>query len=204
MGLDSIRRVRTVKQRAVIGGVIGPGAFIAAWVVGGIVTSRPYSPVDDAISRLAALGADTRWLMSAGFVLFGLALPIFGWAMRTRLDGPAWIPATLTGLATLGVAATPLDWSDGVDRLHGAFAGFGYVTLALTPLLAAAPLFRSGRTAMAIAGCAAGVVSAIALGLTLADLPTGLVQRIGLTATDVWIIALASMLTIEDSASKEA
>ena len=182
-------------QRMLLGGIVGPSAFVAAWLVGGIVTDHPYSPIDDAISRLAAVGADTRWLMSAGFVAFCGGLVLFGQALKEWVAGPAWISATLTGWATLGVAATPLDWSDGVDRLHGAFAGVGYVTLALTPLLAARPLLRAGRTTLAVAGLVAGVVSAVALGLTLTDLPTGLVQRVGLTATDVWIVACALALS---------
>nr|WHW29176.1 putative DUF998 domain-containing protein [uncultured bacterium] len=197
-----VRRVLAVMQRAAIGGVVGPVTFITAWMIAGMATSRAYSPIDDAISRLAAVGADTRWLMTAGFVVFGFALASFGQALRTQFSGSAWITSTITGLATLGVAATPLDWSDGVDRLHGVFAGLGYVTLALTPMLAATTLFRSGRTWLAGAGCAAGLVSTVALGLTLTDLPTGLVQRIGLTATDAWIIALAVMMLSERRAAQ--
>ena len=48
--------------------------------------------------------------------------------------------AAMTGVATLAVAAAPLDHSDAIDTLHGACATFGYVTLAATPLLAARPL----------------------------------------------------------------
>lgn len=181
-------------RRHALAGIVGPVSFVSAWVVSGLLTGREYSPIDDAISRLAAVGADTRVLMSAGFIVFGVSLPLFGQVVRNSIDGPAWIAATLTGLATLGVAATPLDWSAGIDRLHGVFAGFGYITLALTPLLAARPLFRSGQPMLAGAGLVAGAVSSVALGLTLSDLPSGLTQRTGLTATDAWIVALAATL----------
>jgi hypothetical membrane protein len=183
-------------RAAALGGVIGPAAFIGAWSVGAAVTSREYSPIDDAISRLASVGADTRALMTAGFVGFGVALPVYASALRRVVSGPAWLAAATTGIATLGVAATPLEHSATVDTWHGVVAGIGYVTLAATPLLAARPLLHHGHRALAAAGIVAGTVSTIALALTTTGLPTGLFQRLGLTATDIWVatsgIAIAS------------
>jgi hypothetical protein len=176
-------RVRT----AALGGVVGPVAFIGAWTIGAAVTTAEYSSIDDAISRLAAVGADTRALMTAGFVTFGVALPVYASALRRVVGGTAWITAAATGIATLAVAATPLDRSATVDKWHGVAAGIGYVTLAATPLLAARPLSQLGHRALATAGVVAGAVSAIALVLTTTGLPTGLFQRLGLTATDIWI-----------------
>jgi hypothetical membrane protein len=183
--------MRDAVRTAAIGGVIGPAGFIGAWTIGAAVTSTPYSSIDDAISRLAAVGSDTRWLMTAGFVTFGLSLPVYAWALRATIPGRAWITATVTGLATLAVAATPLDRSDTVDRLHGIFAGIGYLTLAATPILAASPLLAMGHRRLARSGVAAGVMSAVALALTTTGMPTGLFQRVGLTVSDAWIIASA-------------
>ncbi|HYN32397.1 MAG TPA: DUF998 domain-containing protein [Ilumatobacteraceae bacterium] len=183
--------MRDPVRTAALGGVIGPVGFIGAWFIAALATSMPYSSIDDAISQLAAVGADTRWLMTAGFVTFGLSLPVFAWALRATVGGRAWITATATGLATLAVAAAPLDRSDTVDRLHGIFAGIGYLTLSATPLLAASPLLALGHRRLAHWGLAAGVASATALALTTTGLPTGLFQRIGLTVSDAWIIATA-------------
>jgi hypothetical protein len=183
--------MRDPVRTAALGGVIGPAGFIGAWVIGAAMTDAPYSSVDDAISRLAAVGSDTRWLMTAGFVTFGVSLPMYAWALRSTIPGRAWITATVTGLATLAVAAAPLDRSDMLDRLHGIFAGIGYVALAATPLLAVAPLLALGHRRLARCGLTAGVVSAVALALTATGLPTGLFQRIGLTVSDAWIIASA-------------
>jgi hypothetical protein len=177
-----------------LGGVVGPVGFIGAWVIGSAATSAPYSLVDDAISQLAAVSSDTRWLMTAGFVTFGLSLPAFGWALRATLPGRAWIAASATGLATLAVAATPLGRSELVDRLHGLFAVTGYATLAATPLLAAPTLLAMGHRRLAVSGVAAGTTSTIALALTASGLPTGLFQRLGLTVTDAWIIAAALVM----------
>jgi hypothetical membrane protein len=183
--------MRSAVRTAALGGVIGPAGFIGAWAISAVATSAPYSSIDDAISRLAAVGSDTRWLMTAGFVTFGVSLPAYAWALRSRVPGLAWIAAASTGLATLGVAATPLDRSDTVDRLHGVFAGIGYLTLAATGLLAAAPLNAMGHRRLARSGIAAGLASAIALALSVTDLPTGVFQRVGLTVSDAWIIATA-------------
>ncbi len=132
------------RRSAAWGGIIGPAAFIGAWALGGAITSG-YSPVEDAISRLAAVHAETRPLMTAGFVIFGVGLPVYACALRDALAGPAWCTAAAAGIATLLVAAAPLDHSATVDTLHGVFAGTGYVALALTPLLAIRPLRSAAR-----------------------------------------------------------
>ncbi|MCU1401353.1 MAG: hypothetical protein JWN62_4462 [Acidimicrobiales bacterium] len=173
---------------AALGGVVGPGAFAAAWVIGG-ATKAGYSPVHDAISRLAAIGSSTRPLMTGGFIAFGLAVPVYATALRRFVDGPAWITAAATGISTLAVAAAPLEHSTTLDHWHAVFAGLGYVTLAATPLLAARPLAAAGHRNLARFGVAAGVVSAISLALTTSGAPTGLFQRLGLSAGDVWLAA---------------
>jgi hypothetical protein len=127
--------------------------------------------------------------MTAGFVVFGVSLPVYATALRrVAVDAPA-LAAAATGLATLAVAALPLDRSAAVDTWHGVAAGAGYVALAATPLLAAGSLRRRGWSRLAGAGVAAGVTSLVALGLSSTSLPTGLFQRLGLTVTDLWIMA---------------
>jgi hypothetical protein len=82
---------------------------ISAWTLASLVTGMGYSSIHDVISRLAAVGADTRWLMTTGFVVPGVFLVVFGRALRRRLSGEAWWALVLTGMPTLGVAATPFD-----------------------------------------------------------------------------------------------
>src|SRR3954462_14459944 len=101
-------------QRCALGGILGPFAFVAAWSIGGLAASH-YSAIDDAISRLAEVGAPTRPWMTAGFVGFGIGLPLYAVALRTSLPGPSWMTAAATGLATLGVAAAPLGRSHAGD-----------------------------------------------------------------------------------------
>jgi hypothetical membrane protein len=179
-----------VRRRAAVGGVIGPVAFVTAWSSAGFVKAR-YSLLHDPISDLAGVHASTRPAMTAGFVVLALGMCFYAWALHSALGGAAWVSAAMTGLATLGVAAFPLHHSSTVDSVHGTFAGIGYVTLAATALLSAAPLSRRGLHGWARTATITGVVSGVALALTLAGWFHGLFQRIGLTAGDVWVVASA-------------
>ena len=186
---------RTQTRWLAIGGIAGPAAFVGAWVVG--ATRIPgYSMVDDAISRLAAVHAPTRVLMTGGFVGFSVGVGAFSVALRDRLPGRAWMVAATTAAATLGVAAFPLDHSSTVDTLHGAWATLGYVSLAATPLLAAGPLRAGGFPRAAVASRGVAAFSAACLAGTVAGPAHGLFQRRGLSATDVWLaVAACAILT---------
>lgn len=180
----------TRRRQFAWGGVAGPVGFVGAWVIAGALTDR-YSPVNDAISRLAAVDAPHRTLMTGGFVTFGVAVPLFGLALRDRIPGPAWMSAVGTGIATLGVAALPLDVSPTVDLAHGAAATAGYITLAAIPALAARPLARLGFRRAAAASAATSAASAVCLAATVIGARHGLFQRAGLTLGDAWLASAA-------------
>jgi hypothetical protein len=168
---------------------VGPVAFVGAWSLAGR-SARHYSATQDAISRLAGTGAPTRVAMTAGFVVFGVGVPVYSRALRAALDGPAWMTAFATGIATLGVAAAPLG-APTRDTVHGCFATAGYVTLAATPLLAARSFARAGRPTWARASMFTGIVSGASLLATVAGPAHGLFQRLGLGVVDVWIVVSA-------------
>jgi hypothetical membrane protein len=177
-------------RRAALGGVIGPAAFVGSWALLGTVSDN-YSALHDPISDLAGVHASTRMAMTAGFVVFSVGMGFYAQAVRSELPGPAWIAAATTAGATLAVAALPLHHSPTVDRLHGISAGTGYVTLAATALLSAAPLARLGRPGWARFAVGAGSVSAASLALTLTGSFGGFFQRLGLTAGDAFVVASA-------------
>jgi hypothetical membrane protein len=156
--------------------------------------AKGYSPVHDAISLLAATDAPTRWLMTAGFLCFGVAVPTFSLVLRRGLPGRAWLAAAISGFATLGVAAFPLHVSVAFDRLHGTFATLGYVALASVPLFASGALSRQGRRNAAILSVAVSAVSVVCLAATPIADANGLFQRLGLTVVDVWLVAAAIAL----------
>ena len=175
-------------------GIVGPSAFVGAWLVGGLLTDG-YDPLADAISQLAREGAPTRALMTGGLVAFGVLIPVWAVRLGQALDSRAVRNAVaVAGLATLGVALLPLTREGGQpqDVGHAVVAGTGYVAMALTPILAVAPLRRLGHERAAAASATVGAVSATALvgTLLLADRSGGL-QRLGLTVVDAWHVVAA-------------
>jgi len=180
------------KRTLALGGIVGPAGFITAWSILG--ARKPgYNPIEDHISRLAAQGVAERPGMTAGFVAFGLGVPLYALALRHSPTGKAWMAAAATGIATLGVAAFPLDGPAG-DGAHALAAGVGYATLAATPLLAARPLARAGLKKASALSWGAGIMSAACLVGTTVGPATGLLQRAGLGIGDAWIVASAVAL----------
>lgn len=186
----SVQRSSTTDAVLAACGLLGVVGFVAAWAVGGQLVDG-YSGIDDAISQLAAIGSPARAMMSAGLVVFGIGVPLFAQALRSALGGPAWIAATVTGLATLGVALTPLGR---FDTAHYVFAGVGYVSLAATPLLAARTLRARGATRSANWSVGCGLVTAVLLAASTMDTAHGLTQRLGLGVTDAWIVVVAAAI----------
>lgn len=162
-----------------LAGIVGPTAFVAAWAIGGVRRGAGYSPVHDAISRLAEVGAPTQGLMTAGFVTFGVAVPTFAIGARDELGPAATAALVAAGVTTLGVAATPLGGH--VDGVHALLAVGGYVAMAAAPVLA-----ERTRTTTIVSA-----VAAVALAATAFDTAHGLFQRLGLGVVDAWIVATA-------------
>jgi hypothetical membrane protein len=172
-------------------GIAGPAAFVGAWVIGSVVKDR-YSPVSDAISRLAEQGASTQPLMTAGFLGFGLLMPIYARALGQALNSRAVrIAVTTSAVATLAVAAFPLSEEGGTasDTLHNVAAGAAYAANVLGPI-AAAPHLRS-KAARRGSYALSAVMAAALIGSVALDDLTGLLQRVGLTMYDGWAVALS-------------
>ncbi len=184
-------RGRGVSRRgdpAGLGLVFGPLAFIGAWVTAGARTPG-YDPTRDAISRTAAVGAPERPLMTAGFLAFAACAALGSTALRRHAPGSAWIATAVNGAATVGVALTPLDRSAVVDAGHTVMATTGYVALALTPLLTVRPLRAAGHMGLARTSAATGAAVGLCLAATAGLEDTGLVQRVGITIGDAWLIS---------------
>ena len=103
-----------------MGGIVGPAAFIGAWVAGTVVLDG-YSPITDAISRLAALSLGvavlaTTTLAATPFVEASGLLQRVG---LTSLD--VWLVSVSTQILTgrLGPGRTPAPAS-GSGRPNGA------------------------------------------------------------------------------------
>lgn len=185
---------RSRRRPALACGVLAPASFVAAWSVCGALRDG-YDPVEQAISQLAREGTPGRLGMTAGFVGFGVLLPVFAQQLPRLLGAGAALraTATLAGLSTLAVAALPLQREAGGtgDTLHAAAAGIGYLAMAASPALAVGPLRSSGRRTAAAASAAVSVASAAALVASVTTSQTGLWQRVGLGVVDAWFASVA-------------
>lgn len=177
-----------------LGGVIGPTAFVAAWGVGGIIDDRQLSPIDDAISQLAHVDAGTRWLMTAGFLLFGLGVGLFAVAARPLLGAATSFAYLTAAVSTAVVAGFPLGRSVVQDRLHGLAAGIGYLAFVCAPIFAFGGLVRLDRRQFATTGVVVSAIAGVMLAVSSTSAPTGLTQRLGLTVLDAWTIGLSIIL----------
>jgi len=187
-------RVASRKRLLAAAGMVGPSFFIADWAVLGARATN-YSPVRDAISELARMHAPTRPAMTAGFLVFGAALPTYAIALRDALPGRAWQFAAANGIATFGVAAFALGTPTSGD-IHGAFAALAYASLAAVPITAATALRHRAPSWVVRASLVTGVACGAALIASVVG-PAhvhGLLQRVGLTLGDLWLIASAAAM----------
>ena len=183
----STRRSRS--SRLLLSGAIwGPCIFIAAWVVGGLLLSG-YSPVDQHISDLAAVDASTRWLMTLGFAAFALGVGVAVLPLRRLIGWPAAVALGINAALMIGIALTPTGGSLDMDRVHAVLALLLYASLAAIAPLAAMSLRRHGAI-IALSSLAVGVVALTFLSASLGEAKSGLLQRMGMTITDVWLIAI--------------
>lgn len=184
------RRWSAVDSVLTAAGVLGPAVFVADWAVLGAIRSH-YSPVNDAISRLAMTGAPTREAMTAGFIVYGAALVAYAGSNRSDLPRLTRLLVAGTGLSTFGVAAFSLD-AMGQGNVHALFAGIGYATLAGAPLVAARDWARTPeRRSWVRPSAVVGIISAAFLIASTFAPAHGLLQRVGLTAGDAWVVATA-------------
>ncbi len=177
------------RDRALSAGlVVGPTAFITAWVVSGAMTPG-YSPIRDPISDLAAVDASTRGLVNLGFAAFAVSAGAAAIPARRFLGTRAAVVLGANVLLTVGIAFAPLGESQEGDRTHSVLAGLGYLALAaIGP--SAAPTLAKRTPLLGRASVAVGVVSIACLGLSVIRPETGFWQRAGLLITDAWLIAM--------------
>ncbi len=168
--------------------IVGPTAFISAWVVTGAITPG-YSPFRDHISDLAAVNATTRTVMNAGFAAFAVSVGAAAIPARRFLGTSAAFVLGANVIMTVGIALAPLGQSPEGDRTHAVVAGLGYLALAaMGP--SAAPTLAKSSPAIGRASVVVGAVSMACLGLSLVRPEAGFWQRAGLLATDAWLIAM--------------
>jgi hypothetical protein len=146
-----LRAGRPVPRWAVGTALLVPVVLVGGWLIAGALQPASYSPMRETISALAGHSGTDRWAMTTALLLVGSCQIATG-AGLTAVRLPARILLVLTGLSTLGIAASPQP-ATGPTLRHLAFAVSCVVTTAVWPVLVA----RRGPTRpwiLSVSGCA--------------------------------------------------
>jgi Protein of unknown function (DUF998) len=186
--------VRVVPWWGVVSSAAAPVLMITGWTVAAGLQPRPYDPVADTVSALAAPGAADRWVMTLTFLAVGACYFVTGLALR-----PARAPGRLvlmTGIvAGVLVAANPEQPGTSLPVPHMICAAAGCAAVVGWP----AGAWRRGRSVpwgLRPGVSAAAVVVLVALlGWFAAELITGggqagLAERIFGVAQAGWPLAV--------------
>src|ERR1700733_6708776 len=130
-----VRAARPVPGWVVGTALLAPAVLVGGWLAAGALQPASYSPMRETMSVLAGQAGSDRWVMTAALVLVGSCQIATG-AGLTPVRVPARILLILTGISTLGIAASP-EPATGPTARHLAFAVSCVVTTAVWPVLVA-------------------------------------------------------------------
>ncbi len=205
VGLGLLRAGRLVPGWAVGTALLAPVVLVGGWLIAGALQPASYSPMRQTVSVLAGYSGTDRWVMTAALLLVG-TFQIATSAGLTAVRLPGRMLLMLTGLSTLGIAATP-EPATGPTWGHLAFAVSCVVTTAAWPLLVAR---RAPAHSWILSVCGCATVTVIFAGLSCwlliaaqgggADL--GMVERLTSAVQGLFpfVVALALRQTARDGA----
>jgi hypothetical protein len=132
--------------------LLAPVGLVGGWLVAGALQPVSYSPMRQTMSVLAGHSGADPWVMTTALLLVGSCQIATG-AGLTGVGPPARILLILTGLSTLGIAASPEPVTGPTPR-HLAFAVSCVLTTAVWPAFVArrAP---ARSWILSVSGCAA-------------------------------------------------
>ncbi len=207
MGVAERAGDRRALRLAARGGVVGPLLFVALVVVGGVLYDG-YSHVGQTISELGGEGAEFALLQNVNFIVLGVLVIGFAWALARTL-GPPHTGAVL--VAVFGFSSAMLNGllpcdlgcqgSTTVGLLHNVFGTVGFVAgvgamFVLARRWRTEPGWRSHvpftRTMAATA--LVGLLAFIAVEAAEVRTYAGLVQRVFVLALLGWIAGTAVRL----------
>jgi hypothetical membrane protein len=197
-----LRAGRAVPGWVVGTALLGPAVLVGGWLIAGALQPASYSPMRQTISELAGQSGNDRWLMTSALLLVGSCQIATG-AGLTAVRLTARVLLILTGLSTLGIAATP-EPAGGPTTRHLAFAVSCVVTTAVWPVVVARRR-HAHAWILSVYGCATvtALFAALSLWLLVAaregsgDL--GMVERLTSGAQGLFplVVALALRQTAE-------
>jgi hypothetical membrane protein len=209
------RRDRANARLAVLA-LLGQLVFTLAWFVGGFAEPG-YDPLRQTMSELASLQAGKPWLMTAGFIAFGVSLLGLAFALRAAIRrerrlrlGPGML--MLAALAMPVVAGARMDCSrsshacrdaieadqvSGQHQLHDLASLLVFVLRVLAPLVFARAFGRDGRWRdlrpwSLLAGGVAFVLTVTFITVGDGTAIGGLLQRVLVGVLTAWIAVAAA------------
>ncbi len=203
-----VRTGQPVPGWAVGTALLAPVVLVGGWLIAGALQPVSYSPMRQTVSVLAGYSGTDRWVMTAALLLVGSCQIATG-AGLTAVRVPARILLILTGLSTLGIAATP-EPATGPTPRHLAFAVSCVVTTAVWPVLVARRA-QAQPWILSVYGCA--TVTVIFAGLSCwlliaaqggsGDL--GMVERLTSAALGLFpfVVVLALRQTAPDAGNRQ-
>jgi hypothetical protein len=156
-----LRAGRPVPGWVVGTALLAPVVLVGGWLIAGALQPASYSPMRQTMSVLAGHSGTDRWVMTAALLLVGSCQIATG-AGLTAVRTPARILLVLTGLSTLGIAATP-EPATGPTPRHLAFAVSCAVTTVVWPVLVAR---RGPAQSWILSVCSCATATVIFAGLS--------------------------------------
>ena len=183
-----------------------PVLLIGGWTLAASRKESSFDSVTGTISALAGRGADDRWLMTGALLGVGLCHVATATALRPARRPGRWLLA-VGGLATIGVALTPLPADDSFSVGHAVAATTAFVSLAAWPALSSPggvdapwglrPLVARVAAAVLLAAVAWFFVTAVVDGPAV-----GRAERVAAAAQSIWpAVVVFSALAVQSSAA---
>ncbi|HTZ90960.1 MAG TPA: DUF998 domain-containing protein [Streptosporangiaceae bacterium] len=141
--------------------LLAPVVLVGGWLIADALQPAAYSPMRQTMSVLAGQAGTDRWVMTAALLLVGSCQIATG-AGLTGVGMPARILLILTGVSTVGIAATP-EPATGPTLRHLVFAASCVVTTAIWPVLVAR---RAPTQSWILSVCGCAAVTVIFAGLS--------------------------------------
>lgn len=204
--MDVVEREMTAVRVAAWGGVLGPVVFATLVIVGGAATDG-YSHVTQKISELGAVGAQYATLQNVNFLILGVSIVGFAWALAKRIGPPVLGPVLvgLFGIVAVLHAFVNCDvgckGQTGEGLLHNVTGVIGFVAM----ISGMAILARRWRTdaewkpyvPFTLSAATVAIVGLVVFVFTQAnDIQTfaGVAQRVFAGAFLIWIAVTAARL----------
>lgn len=146
-GFSRSARWAVVPRWAVISSATAPVLLVGGWTVAAARQRPGFDPVRESISALAAVDADSRWMMTAALAGVGVCHLVTATGLRPAAT-PGRVLLGVGGAGTLAVSAFPLPADHARSAAHAVAAAVAFGALGAWPAFSADgrgwPAFRAG------------------------------------------------------------